>query len=325
MSIDNTEKIPWVERYRPKKLDDIIYHNDIRKTLVELIKSDKFPHTILFGPPGTGKTSTMTACAKELYKENYKSMVLELNGSDDRGIKIIREQIKDFSEYNRLFCKGVKLVLLDEADSMTYDAQFALRRVIENYTYNTRFCLICNYITKIIPALQSRCITLRFGSIPVSFGLNRIKYILEEEKINYDEEGITTILKLSNGDMRKSINLLQSVSMATKEVNVENVYKCAGEPNPLVFNEILQYLTENNFSNTFNYINNIKITYGISLIDLMKRMDKFVFSLELDNYKLCELIKDLANIENNISNGGTDEIQLAALISCFFKLRYIKK
>ena len=125
------DTIPWIEKYRPKNIKEIIYHDEIRNTLIKLINNNKFPHTIFFGPPGTGKTSTILACAREIYGESFKSMVLELNGSDDRGIKVIREQIKDFSEYNQLFCKGIKLVILDEADSMTYDAQFALRRVIE--------------------------------------------------------------------------------------------------------------------------------------------------------------------------------------------------
>ena len=316
--------IPWIEKYRPKNFNEIISHTDIINTLQKLISCKKFPHTIFFGPPGTGKTSTIIACAKEIYGENYKHMVLELNGSDDRGIKVVREQIKDFSEYNQLFCKGVKLVILDEADSMTYDAQFALRRVIENYTHNTRFCLICNYITKLIPALQSRCITFRFGNINGLDCVERLKEILQAEKAYYNDEGINAILKISNGDMRKSINLLQSVVMATKNVNESNVYKCAGEPNPEIFNKMLDYLTTNDFKDTYEYINDIRISYGLSLIDLVKRIDKFIFNLELDNKQLCELLKDLSRIEHNLSNEGTDEIQLGSMIACFFKLRYIK-
>ena len=316
--------IPWIEKYRPKSFKEIISHDEIINTLQKLISCKKFPHTIFFGPPGTGKTSTIISCAKEIYGQNYKTMVLELNGSDDRGIKVVREQIKDFSEYNQLFCKGVKLVILDEADSMTYDAQFALRRVIENYTHNTRFCLICNYITKLIPALQSRCITFRFGNINGKDCIDRLKYILDNEKANYDNGGINAVLKISNGDMRKSINLLQSVVMATKNINEINVYKCAGEPNPEIFSKILDYLTSNNFKDTYEYINDIRVSYGLSLIDLVKRIDKFIFNLELDNKQLCELLKDLAKIEHNLSNEGTDEIQLGSIIACFFKLRYIK-
>ena len=190
--------IPWIEKYRPNNINDIVYHDDIRNTLKKLISNKKFPHTIFFGPPGTGKTSTILACAKEIYGEGYKTMVLELNGSDDRGIKVIREQIKGFSEYNQLFCRGVKLVILDEADSMTYDAQFALRRVIENYTHNTRFCLICNYISKLIPALQSRCITFRFSNINSDCSLIKLREIINEENIKYDKIGLKTIIEICN-------------------------------------------------------------------------------------------------------------------------------
>jgi replication factor C subunit 3/5 len=315
--------IPWIEKYRPKNINDIVYHDDIRNTLKKLISNKKFPHTIFFGPPGTGKTSTILACAKEIYGEGYKTMVLELNGSDDRGIKVIREQIKGFSEYNQLFCRGVKLVILDEADSMTYDAQFALRRVIENYTHNTRFCLICNYISKLIPALQSRCITFRFSNISSDCSLIKLKEIINLENIKYDDVGLKTIIEICKGDMRKCINLLQSVSMATGFVNEVNVYKCSGEPSSEVFKNLLNYLTKNSFNEIYNYINNIRLEFSMSLIDLIKRIDKFILNLSLTDNQLSSLIRDLSEIENNLSNGGTDEIQLGSMIACFLKLRYI--
>ena len=315
--------IPWIEKYRPKNINDIVYHDDIRNTLKKLISNKKFPHTIFFGPPGTGKTSTILACAKEIYGEGYKTMVLELNGSDDRGIKVIREQIKGFSEYNQLFCRGVKLVILDEADSMTYDAQFALRRVIENYTHNTRFCLICNYISKLIPALQSRCITFRFSNISSDCSLIKLKEIINLENIKYDDVGLKTIIEICKGDMRKCINLLQSVSMATGFVNEVNVYKCSGEPTSEVFKNLLNYLTKNSFNEVYNYINNIRLEFSMSLIDLIKRIDKFILNLSLTDNQLSSLIRDLSEIENNLSNGGTDEIQLGSMIACFLKLRYI--
>lgn len=315
--------LPWIEKYRPTNINDIVYHDDIRNTLKKLINNKKFPHTIFFGPPGTGKTSTILACAREIYGEGYKTMVLELNGSDDRGIKVIRENIKGFSEYNQLFCRGVKLVILDEADSMTYDAQFALRRVIENYTHNTRFCLICNYISKLIPALQSRCITFRFSNIEKDYALVKLKEVVKKENIKFNKLGLETIIEICKGDMRKCINLLQSVSMATGYVNEINVYKCSGEPTSEVFKNLLNYLTQHSFVDTYNYINNIRLEYSMSLIDLIKRIDKFILNLSLTNNQLSTLIKDLSEIENNLSNGGTDEIQLGSMIACFLKLRYI--
>lgn len=316
--------LPWIEKYRPESIDDIIYHHDIIKTLKKLISNKKFPHTIFFGPPGTGKTSTILACAREIYGDSYPSMVLELNGSDDRGIKVIRNQIKSFSEYNQLFCKGVKLVILDEADSMTYDAQFALRRVIESYTHNTRFCLICNYISKIISALQSRCITFRFSNIAKKESFKRLKEIIKNENIKYNNAGISTIIEICKGDMRKCINLLQSVSLATKNVNEINVYKCSGEPNSKIFKNLLNHLINNSFDKTYVYLSKLKLDYSISLIDLIARIDKFILNLELSKNQLSALIRNLSQIEYNLSNGGTDEIQMASMIACFVNLRYIK-
>ena len=156
---------PWVEKYRPSTLDDLVAHKEIIGVLRRLIQADKLPHTLLYGPPGTGKTSTILAAARDMYGANFKAMTLELNASDDRGIDVVRNQIKEFAGTRRLFSRGIKLIILDEADMMTNDAQFALRRVIEKYTSNARFCLICNYANKIIPALQSRCTKFRFAPL----------------------------------------------------------------------------------------------------------------------------------------------------------------
>lgn len=175
--------LPWVEKYRPQALNDLISHQDILSTIQKFISEDRLPHLLLYGPPGTGKTSTILACAKQLYKDKeFGSMVLELNASDDRGIDIVRGPILSFASTRTIFKKGFKLVILDEADAMTQDAQNALRRVIEKFTENTRFCLICNYLSKIIPALQSRCTRFRFGPLTPELMVPRLEHVVEEEK-----------------------------------------------------------------------------------------------------------------------------------------------
>jgi len=176
------DALPWVEKYRPNSLDELIAHEEIIQILNKLIESNKLPHLLFHGPPGTGKTSTIIACAKKMYGANYSSMTLELNASDDRGIDVVREQIKEFAGTKKLFSTGVKLIILDEADAMTQDAQSALRRVIEKYTSNTRFCMICNYVNKIMPALQSRCTRFRFAPLRPEQIMGRLEAIVSAEK-----------------------------------------------------------------------------------------------------------------------------------------------
>ena len=203
------DTLPWVEKYRPKSIDEIVSHGDIVTVIERFIATNSLPHLLFHGPAGTGKTSLILAVARKLYGPKFNSMILELNASDDRGIDIVRNEIKEFSSTRTIFSASFKLVILDEADAMTNPAQAALRRIIEKYTKNVRFCLICNYVSKIIPALQSRCTRFRFAPLDPNLVKIRLNEVVATEKVKIDEGGTTALLRLSNGDMRKTLNILQ--------------------------------------------------------------------------------------------------------------------
>ncbi|CAI8055030.1 Replication factor C subunit 5 [Geodia barretti] len=205
-------QLPWVEKYRPQNLDELISHRDIISTIQRFMCEDRLPHLLFYGPPGTGKTSTILACARTLYApREFNSMVLELNASDDRGIGIVRGAILSFASTRTIFKSGFKLIILDEADAMTNDAQNALRRVIEKFTENVRFCLICNYLSKIIPALQSRCTRFRFGPLEPKQMELRLQHVIKEEGVSVQPDGVESLITLSGGDMRRALNVLQVI------------------------------------------------------------------------------------------------------------------
>lgn len=265
MGDKTTANLPWVEKYRPATLDDLISHTDIISTskhstfnkspistsivipllfsVDKFVKEDQLPHLLFYGPPGTGKTSTILAVAKQLYSPSQMhSMVLELNASDDRGIGIVRGPILNFASTRTIFSGGFKLIILDEADAMTNDAQNSLRRIIEKYTDNVRFCIICNYLSKIIPAIQSRCTRFRFGPLAPDQVLPRLNYVIEQEGVDVTEDGKKALMTLSEGDMRRVINVLQSTHMSFGKVTEETVYTCVGHPMKSDIENILNWL-----------------------------------------------------------------------------------
>ncbi|KAI5956026.1 RFC2 [Candida theae] len=241
---------PWVEKYRPKNLNDIASQEHAVKVLEKQVSTGNLPHMLFYGPPGTGKTSTILALAKQLYGPRlYKSRVLELNASDERGISIVRQKIKNFAKLTvsnptpedlaNYPCPPYKIIILDEADSMTNDAQSALRRTMETYANITRFALVCNYITRIIDPLASRCSKFRFKLLNNENSLNRLKYIASEEDLNLDrsqgeDEVLNEVLKISNGDLRKAITYLQSASKLSTSLQLENGEDADGQASGLI-------------------------------------------------------------------------------------------
>jgi replication factor C subunit 3/5 len=223
---------PRVEKYRPATLADVSGHQDILATINKFVDSNRLPHLLLYGPPGTGKTSTILALARRIYGvENVRQMVLELNASDDRGIDVVREQIKTFASTKQIFSLGAstmkagggsiaayKLIILDEADAMTNTAQMALRRIMEKYTANTRFCIIANYSHKLSPALLSRCTRFRFSPLKEPDIRVLVDKVIEEESVKILPEATDALVRLSKGDMRRALNVLQACHASSKRV-----------------------------------------------------------------------------------------------------------
>ncbi|KAM7253127.1 hypothetical protein ACFE04_025745 [Oxalis oulophora] len=327
VSTTNAKSTPWVEKYRPQSLADVAAHRDIVDTIDRLTSENRLPHLLLYGPPGTGKTSTILAVARKLYGDRYHNMILELNASDDRGIDVVRQQIQDFAS-TQSFSFGaklpVKLVLLDEADAMTKDAQFALRRVIERYTKNTRFALICNHVNKIIPALQSRCTRFRFAPLDSVHVSDRLKHVIQAEGLDVPESGLAALVRLSNGDMRKALNILQSTHMASpQQITEEAVYLCTGNPLPKDIEQLSYWLLNESFSDSFTKVSDIKTRKGLALVDIVREVTMFVFKIKMPSGVRVQLINDLADIEYRLSFGCNDKLQLGSLISTFTRARSV--
>lgn len=322
---DDTVCMPWVEEYRPKRLKDVIDHEEHISTLKKLNKKKQFPNLLLSGPPGTGKTSTIMACAKHLYKENYSLMVLDINASEERGIDVVRHKIKNFIMAKGIYTENqplFKLVILDEADAMTEDAQSMLVNIIEKYIHNARFCLMCNYIKKINPAIQSRCTIFRFSPLKREFIIEKIRDISKKNNFEITNDGINTLIKIANGDMRKVINTLQATHMAFEKVNMVNICKCIGYPYPEDIEKIHKLLINEDIKKCYNEMEKIIKENGYSLMDIVHE----IFNYYIDKYMKGELNKNIdinclitnfRNIEANLTMCQNENIQLSGVIGAF--------
>lgn len=329
--------LPWIEKYRPQVLGDIISHEHIINTLKIFINNRCLPHLLFYGPPGCGKTSTIMALSKELYGKYHSTMVMELNASDDRGIETVRDKVKKFvMSQNAHFGKRIedrenifKLVILDEIDAMTPDAQAILRKIIEQYTDNARFCLICNCVQNIIPALHSRCRLFRFSPLDKEYIENYITTIIQKEKLNVDEGAYITIIRRASGDMRKVLNILQSTSMTCTEINTYQINKCLGYPHIHDIEEILGCLISKNFSDAYTEITKIKSNEGLSLGDIITEIHDILINYILNNTdtvqhvdkiscnQLIIILDKLRQIESNHYSNTNENIQLSGLIGAF--------
>ena len=310
----------WIEKYRPDNFDDIVGQDKNISMINKMIDGGSFPHLLLHGKSGTGKTSTIMNIANKLYGKNKAFMMIKLDASDDRGINTVREEIKGFAEKMTPFNNGIKLIILDEADSMTFDAQFALRRIIEKYSDDTRFCIICNYMNKIISPIKSRCVNLRFYPIEKNIIVERLKYICKCENLKYEPNSLESIAIIANGDLRKAINILQSLSMMGKKINIQSCYNSAGIPSPKIIKELYSILINKsiNFEECYNYIYKNIIQEGYTLSFLIQELNKIIIEDDINNYTDRYII-ELSELEYNVSQSIFNDMYMVGLIAIFKK------
>lgn len=301
-------------------MDQVYGQQDIVDTVKKFVHEGRLPHLLFYGPPGTGKTSTIIALAREIYGDNYKNMVLELNASDDRGIDVVRNQIKNFASTRQIFSQGFKLIILDEADAMTAVAQNSLRRIIEKYTKNTRFCILANYAHKLNPALLSRCTRFRFNPISADGIKQQIDKVIIKENISIQHAAVQTLLRLSKGDMRRALNVLQACKAGiegdtVQEINEEMIYECVGAPHHEDIETILDSIMFHDWSHGYVTINKFKTEKGLALTDIISGIIDLMNNYQLNPKTRILIYKNLSDIEYAISRGGNDKIQSSAIIA----------
>lgn len=304
----------WVEKYRPAKLNEINSQHNVILSLKSSLITKNLPHLIFYGPSGCGKTSTIHALVKELFGDNYKNRIIELNASDERGINIIRDKIKIYAKQTINKCDNSppwKVIILDEVDTMTSDSQFALRRIIEQYSKITRFCMICNYSNKIIDPIISRCSLYRF--IPLSYDdiYKKLNYICSKENFNCDKIILDKIIDISRGDMRKSINLLQKCYNNNNNNILLN--EISGRIDETLFNKLITNIKLKNINETNNIINYI-YNQGYSLVNQIIIFHNYIINSDLTSSQKSLAIVNLCDIDQNLLKGCDEYIQFMKLI-----------
>ncbi|MEM5879542.1 MAG: replication factor C small subunit [Candidatus Aenigmatarchaeota archaeon] len=307
----------WAEKYRPTKLSEVIDQKHVVERIKAFVKEKNIPNMLFAGPPGSGKTTVALAIAHELYGKNWRQNVLETNASDARGIDVIRGQVKDFARTRSIGEVPFKIIILDEADNLTTDAQQALRRTMETFTSVSRFILIGNYSSKIIEPIQSRCAVFRFKALSEVDVKKYIQRIADGEKLKITEDAINAIVYLAEGDLRKVANLLQASAALGEKITEEIVYDVASQAKPTDVKEMLELALKGKFEDARKKLQDMLLRQGLSGKDVIKEIHKQIYSLPLLEEAKVQLVDKCGEFEFRISEGGDDLIQLEALLAQF--------
>ncbi len=318
-----SETLPWVEKYRPTKLSDIVGHEQIVKRLKQYVENKNMPNMLFSGTAGIGKTSAAVALAKELFGETFKQNFLELNASDERGIDVVRNTIKDFAR-TLSFDADFKIIFLDESDALTTDAQQALRRTMEKYTKTARFILSCNYSSKIIEPIQSRCVVSRFKPLTSKELNKKILEIVEKEKLDLNEQGLKAINYVSAGDLRKAINVLEAAATLNKKISEEQIYEVASRAKPEEIKKMILSSLTGNFLEAKKLLENLMLEHGMNGDDVINQVYReivYAEETEINSKTKIKLIEEIAEYNYRLTQGASERIQLEAMLAQFGKYK----
>lgn len=305
----------WIEKYRPRTLDEVVGQDEIVQRLKGYVERKNIPHLLFSGPPGTGKTATSIALARDLFGENWRDNFIEMNASDERGIDVVRHKIKEFARTAPIGNAPFKIIFLDEADALTADAQAALRRTMEMYSRSCRFILSCNYVSRIIEPIQSRCAIFKFRPVPKEAMKRRILEICKKENVKITENGIEALLYISGGDFRRAINALQGAAAIAEVVDAEVIYQITATARPEEIGKLLETALKGNFMEARQLLNTLIIEYGMSGEDIVSQLFREIISSPLNEKVKVYLIDKLGEVDFRLSEGANERIQLDAYLA----------
>ena len=306
----------WAEKYRPKHLSDMVNQKEIVERLKNFAKARNVPHCIFSGPPGTGKTTAALCLARDLYGDNYREHLMELNASDERGIDVVRETIKTFARSRSIGEVPFKIMILDEADNMTTDAQQALRRTMEKYTESCRFIMCANYSGKIIEPIQSRCAPFRFSFLPKEEHDKYVYQIAQKENVTLLPDGLEAIFEVCGGDMRRAMNTLQSAASMNKPIDAKLVYAVTGRANPVDVQKMLVTAVNGDFLEARKQMRDMLQKYGVPGSDIVRQIHAETFKTkEIPEPLKIKLVDFLGEVDFRLMEGADDEVQLSALLA----------